>query len=319
MADSILTPISLWENFDDTLPLKDIVINSYKSNSIKFSNVYFSGRKIDDFERVRIYGIFAEPSSKPKGSILIIPDACDSIDREIVFHFAKQNYNVLCVDIKGENSQESNFTKYPKSIEYANFNQCSRTFEYCDNSAKETCWYEWASVARYGVSFLKNKFPKLKIGVLGIKNGANVGWMLAGTDKRVSACTFLYGAGWLAYKGIHKNSDEELSMNDERYRFLAGIEAQTYAPYVECPLIYLGSTNSKNFDIERASDTLSRVSDQSKCWCYFNTIIKDCLDEHSLNTVDYFFNKFVGFDKVYMPFSPEISLKIEGDDLIFEG
>lgn len=317
MSDKILTPISLWKDFDDSLPLKDIVINTYKSDTVNFSNIYFSGRKVDK-NRVRIYGVYAEPSSAPKGTILIIPDVSDSVDREMVFHFAKQNYAVLSIDIKGNNDVDNNFTKYPQEISYANYKLCGRTFDYCDKSAKETCWYEWTAVARYGVSFLKNKFPNLNVGVLGIKNGANVGWMLAGTDNRISGCTFLYGAGWLAYKGIYKNSDLELQTNDERYRFLAGIESQTYAPFIECPIMYISSTNSKNFDVERAVDTILRVKDQNKCWFNFITTVKDCLDEHCLNTIDYFFNKFIGNADIYMPKTPEISMKIDGDDLVFE-
>ena len=45
------------------------------------------------------------------------------------------------------------------------------------------------------ISFLKSKNPDNKIGVLGIKHGANVLWQLSAMDKRVDASTFLFGAG----------------------------------------------------------------------------------------------------------------------------
>ena len=89
--------------------------------------------------------------------------------------------------------------------------------DYVDESARETCWYEWVAVARYALTFLIEQNPSVsKIGVIGIKNGANIAWQLAAVDDRVKCAVVMFGAGWSAYKGINKFSDSDIVMNEER-------------------------------------------------------------------------------------------------------
>lgn len=79
-------------------------------------------------------------------------------------------------------------------------------------------------------------------------------------------------------------------MNDERFRFLAAADAQAYAQYVTCPVLYLGSTNNNEFKAERSVDTLSRIPNQSIVNFAFTSASVDVLDGEMLKNVDIFLN-----------------------------
>ncbi|MBR5439513.1 MAG: hypothetical protein IKV61_04790 [Clostridia bacterium] len=317
MAETILTPITLWNTFDDTLPLKEVQLNTFTLNNAVYSQVYFSGRQVG-LERVRIFGLYAMQKQESKGSILILPDVVDTIDGELVNHFVNLGYDVLSVDLRGKFLSEGECTKYPDEISYANYASTGDTFYSAPNLASETCWYEWTAVSRYAVSYLKSKRPENKIGVIGIRNASNVLWQLSATDSRVDASTFLFGAGWLAYKGISKFDEKAtIELNEERYRYIAGIEAQSYATYVKCPVLYLSTTNSDQFDAERALDTLSKLPNQDKYWFNFTTVAKEVLDGHSLIDIELFFAKFIAGQKIKLPSIPELEIDYEDEHIIY--
>ncbi len=314
MRNTILTPITLWQNFNDGLPLKEVTIKSMLIGNAELNYIYFSGRKTES-GRVRIYGLYAKQKGKSKGSILIIPDYKDTIDPEIVVHFSNLGFDVLCVDYYGYNEKLLDFTKYPEDVSYANYINSEKTFNFVEKTAKETCWYEWTAVARYAVSFLKAKTPESKIGVLGIKHGANVLWQLASMDKRVDASVFLYGAGWLAYKNTYKLIGNNIEIDDERTKFLAGIDSQAYAQFVECPVLYLTSTNSEEFDSDRAIDTILRLNNKD-AYINFITNSKSILDIHALEDCEIFFKKYLSGEKISLG-QPKIDIEIDGEDAIF--
>ena len=109
MSENILTPISLWSDFDLTLPLKESKINVVPLGIADYNYVYFSGRQTET-GRPRIYGLYAKQKVNSKGSMLILPDVCDEIDEDLVHHFVKEGYDVLVVDFAGERDGVKNFT-----------------------------------------------------------------------------------------------------------------------------------------------------------------------------------------------------------------
>ena len=312
MTNEILTPISLWADFNDALPLKERKVNVVSIGMVDYNYIYFSGRETST-SRVRIYGLYAKQKAKSKGSMLILPNVSDKINEDLVNYYVKQGYDVLYVDLAGEVEGRKNYTKYPADVSYANFLNCNENFYNINNTAKETCWYEWVAVGRYAVSFLQKQNPKKPIFALGIKHGANVLWQLAGVDKRISSAIFLFGAGWLSYNGIDKHDEKEIEMDDNRIRFLAGVDAHTYAKHVTCPVMFLGTTNSVEFNVERAVDTLSYLDSQKKTHFNFSASSVDVLDGNYLKTIDIFLNKYVLKEKIALPEYPQLDLDVKGD------
>lgn len=321
MAQTILTPKTLWEDFNDTLPLKESIVKSLSINGIDIKHIYFSGREIGG-ERVRIYGIYAKNLKESKGSILILPDVYSSIDTELIVKYASLGYEVLSVDLGGkatiQNTAKKDYTSYPNAISYANIENAYESMYFVHTSAKETSWYEWTSVARYAVSYLKSQNNKNKIGVLGIKYSSNIAFMLSATDSRISASCNLFGAGWLAYKGLSKHSGEEIEMNEERYRFLAGIEVQAYSQFITCPVMFLSSTNNDEFDFERSVDTLSRISNQEDLRYNFVTYSKDVLDYRCFIDTTLFFDKHLANSSVNFPKQPQLQAENNDGEITYE-
>ncbi len=308
MAQSILTPKTLWKDFDDTLTLKESVLSTNAINGVNLNFIYFSGPKIGN-ERVRIFGVYANNVIKNKGSILIIPDVNEQVDYELVLQYAREGYNVLSIDLQGFVKDKKDFTKYPDSISYANYEKSGDYMWYATKTAKQTSWYEWVSVCRYAISFLKEKSKNHKIGVLGIKFGSLIAFMLSATDKRVDCSCNLFGGGWLAYKGITKFSGKDIEINEERRRFLAGIDVQSYAQFITCPILFLACTNDNDFDVERSMDTLMRINNQQDLRYNFVTFANNVLDENCYNDTILFFEKYLTNKKVFYPDKPTLKVK----------
>lgn len=314
MANKILTPVTLWDKFSSNLPLNETTLLSETIGNAVFNYVYFSGRNVGS-SRVRIYGIYAQQKNAKASTVIILPDVAGTVDVDLITHFSNLGFNVLSVDLRGKREGVLDYTVYPDKITHANYDNSSETFNYVKTTAKDTCWYEWCAVAKYAVSYAKSKSPNAKIGVLGIKHGANVAWQLTATDDRVSASAFVSGAGWLAYKNVFKHSGEEIVLDDERCKFIAGVDMHTYAQHVKVPVFYTATTNSDNFDVDRAVDTLQRVDNQNKCWFNFTNASKSVIDENSLKDIEIFFEKFIGGKKVKLPLIPKIYAELDGEEV----
>ena len=245
----------------------------------------------------------------------ILPNFSEGISEDLVYYYVSRGYDVLFIDLKGETLDSKNYTKYPDDVSYANYSKCDKTFYSLNGTAKETCWYEWVAASKYAVSFLQKNNPKKPIFALGIKNGANVLWQLAGCDKRLSAAIFLFGAGWLSYKDIDKHDDYEIEMDFDRIRFLAGVDAQSYAKHVTCPVLYMGSSINKEFNAERAIDTLSYLENQKKVYFNINVSSGDVLDAKNLKTIDIFLDKYILKSKGKLPEYPLIDVDVKNDCL----
>ncbi|MBO4573551.1 MAG: hypothetical protein J5762_07315 [Clostridia bacterium] len=306
----LLSPVTLWDGFDASLPLKESKVNEEVYDNIVYSHMYFFGRDTRQ-GRVRIYGVYARNKSvkkkSPKAGLLIIPDVGKTVDTDIVNVYVKQGYAVLMIDYSGESPDLEHYTKYPECVSYANYLKVGRAMDHCDETAEKTAWYEWVAVARYGISFLRSQFELEKVGVLGIKSGADIGWMVCGTDRRVDCFVPLFGMGWRTYRGVYKYSDKEMAVDDEKLRFLAAVDSHAYVQYVTCPIFYMTATNSADFDCDRAMDTLMRFKGQS---LYLNLSPRadKVLDLSCKSDIDIFLAKYLLGFKVTMPALPKINI-----------
>lgn len=323
-ARKILTPQAIWSDFDDSLPLKDLSINEMSYDGITYSEVYFSGRETGS-GRVRIYGLYARPKDLPAnrkmGGVLILPDYTETVNLDCVNHYVRQGYFVLMVDYRGEYGETKDYTKYPTEIEYANCKKAGDVFK-VERSAKECCWYEWAAVAKYAIAFLRSRSEVDKIALIGIKQGANVGWQALFGDKNVSCFVSVYGMGWQAYKGVFRHVSADIDLDDERYLWLGGVDAHVYAQHVNCPVLYVAGTNSPDFDCDRAIDTLTRLKPEVKYSFNYaprfrDTINKRCGDDISLFIKKHLARDGVNTDKIYFPDAPVVRTAVGEDPTTF--
>ena len=314
MANEIITPMALWRDFDDTLPLKATVLNQSSLSDVTIEEIYFSGRQTKS-GRVRIYGMNFRPREKDIcGNLLILNDVFSGVDKSLALHFAKLGLNVLSVDLRGAENSEQNYTKYPSDVSYANAENTRNTFYYCDNGAKETCWYEWVAVAKYAVKYLKSVGQEKPMTAVGVKYGSNVLWQLTMLEQDLKGSVYLFGCGWLAYKNISKYGEKQIEMNDERYKYLAAVDAQAYAQYAQNKTLYITSLNSSEFDVDRACDTLLRVPSQDAVFSDFAPAADEALDGELLTTVDEFIKAVNASGKFSFKKTPQIKIDVDGDE-----
>lgn len=313
----ILTPVSLWKNFNDSLEVMPVTLGERVDDGIKFDYLNFSGRNTG-LGRVTIYGVLATREMNPaRECVLILRDSLDEIDEQLLAYFVKKGYNALCVDYGGERDGVERYTQYPNNIRYANAVECGRHKDFVDIVAYETCWYEWVAVGIYARKFLTEKFNTDKIGLIGIRDGGEVAWKLAAVAKFSCAVT-VSACGWLAYRGYEKFLGKEPEFDDERYRFIAGIDSQAYAPYVKCPVLMLCTTNDEKFEYDRAYDTFSRINPE-----YFRlsaiTYSINCgsrVDVRSTSDMFLFLDSNVKDRHVFMPRPVKLSVFTDEDDCL---
>ena len=256
---NILTPVSLWGNFDKSLETEAETVSSETSDGVVLERVTFKGRDTGA-GRVVISALYAYDEKSPSpATVIIFPDSSDTVDENLSRFFVGKGFTVLMVDYRGEWENCQFFTCYPENVYYANRARCERRMEFFDDTAVETSWYEWVAVGIYARKYAFERSQSDQIAVMGIRDGGEIAWKL-GYAEEFGCIIPVCAAGWRAYAGVNKYMPDEPELNEERYRFIGGIDSQAYAPYVKCPVLMLCSTNDVRFDYDRAYDTFSRIN-----------------------------------------------------------
>lgn len=309
-AEMFLTSKELWKEFELTGSLKISKISEVRYDKVTYGEYYFSGREING-ESVRIFGVYATPDEMENyNAVLYIPDITEPINYEMITEYAKMGFAVLVVDLYGERKGVENYTSYPESVYYANYERRGNRMDYVEDKAYNTCWYEWVAVERYALRFLECQPNVEKIGLIGVKKGANIAWQVAATDTNVKCSVMMFGAGWSAYKSVFRYNDNnnDIELTEERRRFIAAIDAHAYAQSIRCPILYLSATNNDEFDFDRSFETLERIPIGVECSFNYAPGFKEYLDEFCQKDVELFLKKHLQSASVNFPKIPEIKV-----------
>ncbi len=315
-ALAILTPITLWQDFDDSLPSNEEPISERREDGIVWRDLYLYGRNVGSGAgRVKIYASYVYPEDKESfPTVMILFEAGLLFDKRLVLRYVKNGYGVLCVDYSGERP-DGYYTVYPKIVDYANFARAGRHIDHCDQSAKETSWYEWASVARYAFNYLHRRPEVSAIGAIGLRTGGEILFKLA-PYVPLSCMISVCAAGWLAYRGIAKfTGDEKRILDEERHRFIAGIDSQTYAPLVKCPVLLVSAINDRKYNFDRVFDTFRQINPEAEKALLFSAHGSGLVGEHSLKDIDLFLDKYLRGRTVFLtkPISVAVGEDAEGN------
>ena len=178
MAFSILTPVTLWKDFDDALPLCEEIVGETQEDGITVRDVCFYGRQVGE-ERVKIYARYSFPAGAARlPVVMVLFEAGMAFDERFVQRFLSSGYGVLCVDYCGENGRELH-TRYPAAIDYANYVRAGEHVTRANPTARETSWYEWAAVARYAARYLASREEVTAAGAIGMRTGGEVLFKIA--------------------------------------------------------------------------------------------------------------------------------------------
>ena len=294
MINTILTPTVIWKEFSLPDNLDAQIVNIEKQANFITSKVMIEGRKVSD-GAVKIY---AELSRNEKLSncpaILLLEDFSINKNRTLVSDFLNRGYVVLTVDLAGQAEVKEFYTSYPVSLAYANYENVKNELYEIKDNAKSTCWYEWCAVLRYALKYLKSQEGITAVGGIAFSDVATALWHVAGTDKNLDSAVFGLNSGWQGYKGLYKFSGEiDPQFSDEMFKFVAGIDAQSYAMHTTCPTLLLCATNSNKFDVDRACDTLAKMPKEVFSAVHYSINYIDRIDHDAYNNAILFFNKFL--------------------------
>lgn len=157
-------------------------------------------------------------------------------------------------------------TSYPQDLSFAVYPECQNHLDSIENGARKTPWFVWTKVARRAISLLQEQSIVLsdRIGIIGFGIGAQLSWLVAGTDKRVGALTAINGGGyrWAEHNARFLGSD--IPSGDEQLAYSTGVGAETYAMFVTCPTLAVVTRDSICCDLDRMGDMLELVKSEAK-------------------------------------------------------
>ncbi len=319
MIETILTPTALWKNFILPDGVSATVVQERKRGNVVFSKLYIEGRNVGQ-ESVKIYAELVRNVKKATApAIILLEDFEIKQDKKLIKTLLSKGYSVLTVDLYGKKQDKERFTVYPEQISYANYEEVKDNLYEIQTNAQQTCWYEWCAVLRYALKYLKGLPFINKVGALGFSKVATALWQVAGTDENLDCVSVALNSGWLGYKEIFKfGGMVEPQFSDQMYKFVAGVDSQSYALHVKCPTLMLCATNDPNFDLDRAYDTLSKVPDTVFKAMHYSVNTIDRIDNDGFNNLMNFFNKFLLEKEIDLIKESQIKCEVKDGKLVVE-
>ncbi len=308
----IVSAISLWKQFNTTTPLAASEWEIEERGGVRYSSVAFSGHKSTDGS-VRVYARFAKPiGAGKKPAILLLPDAGKPLDKELFEYFVDKGYAVLMPDYSGKmpTDTDSDFrTVYPPSLDYGNYVNARGLTDMENLAADQTTWFEWQYVSLFALEYLKSREDVGNIGVVGIRKGGELAWQTM-LSPDVKCGVPVNAVGWRSFSSLAKFGDSVAhNLSDDRHRYIAAVEAQSYAPYVKCPVLMLCALRDDTIDCDRAYDTYSRIGNTDGNALVYAASSGACIGLAGLNDMDLFLEKNLKGREIYIPDTLNVSLK----------
>lgn len=317
MENLILTPLQIWQDYDPEAAPLQISFTDFKKKGGRISfEAFFNGDKFED-GAPRIFVSGSYPTSvSPKIVVYIKDGTGNPPPSNYVNAFIERGFGFIEFDYNADNADSTRRSRYPESVKYGEIAHSEGHYSVAEPNAKGSCQYLWTTVTRRVITLVKTLSEDCKIVLIGAREGADMLWQTAAMDKRVDAAIAINNAGWREYADIFRFDEdaEPIQMTDERERWFAGCAGQTYARYVECPVMLVCGSNNPLTSIDRVESTLSLV-DSDRVYCTVSPNTGLLLPQYSLsgqlNFVEHFDSKAPLLKK-----SPDLELAVENDLMI---
>lgn len=318
----IVSAISLWKKFNTDSPLDTHEWGDEVRGNSAFSHLHYSGHTALD-GAVRIYARFGKPLGEGKfPAVLFLPDAGQTYDEELMEYFIEQGYAVLVPDYSGKMSTDLADTRrtiYPSSLSYGNYEEARGLYD-LDGGIEpdETSWFEWTYVALYSLAYLKSRKDIGDVGVIGVRKGGEIAWLTM-LSPDVKCGIPINAAGWRSFLNSAKfGMSTAHHLSDDRHRYIAAVEAQSYAPYVKCPVLMLCAMRDHEFDCDRAYDTYSRIGSSEGNALSYSLNTGACIGPNSLTDMALFLERNLKGREIYVPETLNVSVQQNGEELEIE-
>lgn len=307
----ILSAISLWKKLNASEPLDASEWGYEETDDAVYHHAAYFGHGANE-GRARIYARFARPKGKEKTpAVLLLPDASSNSDEELLHYFLSRGYAVLIPDYAGKRATDGENvmrTIYPSDLSYGNLDEARGLYDMDDASPEETTWVEWTYVALYSLKYLKEREDIGNVGIVGVRMGGDIAWH-AMLSADVQCGVPVNAVGWRSFLHFAKFGDDVASnLSDDTRRYIAAVEAQSYAPYVKCPVLMLCALRDARFDCDRAYDTYSRIGNEERNALIYSAESGACIGPNGLADMDLFLEKNLKGREIYIPETLNVSL-----------
>lgn len=267
METKILTPKILWQDFKPNY-------DNFKTNIIRYVSekewdayeLYFTAFSVIDGD-VRVYTkIFTPKKNIHNITVILVSEFDKTCNLDIVKQFLKAGYKVVTFDTRGKGFAE-NYTHYPQSLEYGNFIFSGKHLNTCIFGAEKTSLFLWCKITRQVISFIKHFLSQTKpekLFLAGDNSGANIVWQVAGTDDRLDGIIPINNTGFDEFNGNLENADSNLSISEiaERNVWSLCCASPSYAKFINCPTLFIGSSNNYTYNYSSLSATLKLIPEK---------------------------------------------------------
>lgn len=265
MKKTILTPVQLWKKFQP-------ITSNFKTNIISFKSLgymsvcelYFTALTKQDGD-VRVFTqIYFPKQASSSAALIMVPEFNKMVDLNYISYYVQAGFNVITFDIAGK-STNKHFTHYPNSLDFCNYVNSGDHLTSCKYGAENTCLFNWCKITRQVISFVKNFTPSLsptKVLMTAQNSGANIVWQVAGVDNRLDGIIPINNTGYDKFNSNIGNEEIPLSELAERNVWSLCCAAPSYAKFINCPVLFLGSSNNRNYSYSSLSDTLKLIPEE---------------------------------------------------------
>ncbi len=267
MKKHILTPVQLWNKFKPTTSNFNTNIISFKHlGYMSLCELYFTALSKQDGD-VRVYTqIYFPNKPSSQAAVIMVPEFDKMVDFNYISYYVQAGFHVVTFDIAGK-SKSKHYTRYPHSLEYCNYIYAKDHLNTCNYGAENTCLFNWCKITRQVISFVRNFSPSVqpnKVLMTAQNDGANILWQVAGMDDRLDGIIPINNTGYDEYNGNATDSEIPLSKLAERNVWTLCCASPSYVKFINCPVLFLGSSNNRNYTYSSLSDTLKLLPDNIK-------------------------------------------------------
>jgi dienelactone hydrolase len=179
--------------------------------------------------------------------------------------YVNDGWAVMAHDYCGKKDNRTHYSKYPEKLAHGRMEANTIHAKLPDGKEitdpNQTSHYLWYAIERRVLSYLlaQKEVDKNRIGAKGYSYGGTLMWNL-GMDSRVKAVVSYFGIGWIAYyrdRGVwmYNPNTRQAPMSDGEKLFLQTVEAQSHAPYISAPTLWLTGSNDHHSGHERGGET----------------------------------------------------------------
>ena len=275
MELKFMTPTEVWEGFDPRVaPLEASIISCQTTDNFVCSKQIFTAETSKEGRlRVCCNVYYDARWQDARPAVLVLPSFKNPRSSNAMRMLVEEGFVACTLDYCG--IFEDTKTAYPSDLSFARFPDCENHLDSIETTARNTPWFVWAKIARRAISLLQEQsiVSSERIGVLGFGIGAQLCWLVAGTDKRVCSMTAINGGGYRWAEHNARFLGNDIPSGDEQLAYSTGIGAETYAMFVTCPTLAIASRDSVYCDVDRIGDMLDLVKSEVK-----QLIISDSCD-----------------------------------------